>query len=536
MKKILSLVLVLALALSLASTTALAASEEFIANVGSQPETLDPQMNSASDGSVYIRHLFEGLTKLAWDGSGVAPGMAESYEKSEDGLTWTFKIRDDAKWSDGQYLVAGDFVYAFKRLANPDTAAPYAGDMAKYILNGLAIVQGEMEVDELGVAAIDDKTLEVKLENPCSFFEMVMAFPTFYPVRADLVDGNDAWATSPETLIGNGGYKMDKWASDEEIVLVPNENYYDVDKITCQRLVFKLIADPLAKITAVRSGEMDFSDDLPTDQIEAAKAEGIYHIEPIVGTYYVNLNNQKEPFDNVLVRKAFALAVDPVTLAAVATENSYLPADNYIGPGYPDGTMEKDFHDAQVVIDRSDYEANKVLAQEALAEAGYPGGEGFPVVEYWTNVAGVHQPTAEVLINMWKEVLGVTVEIQAVEWNVFLDARRTGQHTMARDGWVADVMDASNLLALFESYSGNNSTFYNNPEYDALMASYYAETDPVKQAEYMHQAEMLAFGQDYAAIPIYYYPVQTISRPGVEGVTLYSTNDKLFFNAVAPDR
>ena len=536
MKKFLSLVLTLALALSLMTFSAQAAAPDFIANVGSQPETLDPQMNSASDGSVYIHHLFEGLMNYDWDGNGIVPGAAESYEMSEDGLTWTFKIRDDAKWSDGQDLVAEDFVYSFKRLANPDTGAPYAGDMSKFILNGLDVVQGDKPVDELGVTALDSKTLEVKLQNPCSFFEMVMAFPAFYPVRADVVEGNNAWATSPETLIGNGGYLMESWTMDEEIVMVPNPTYYNVENIVCQRLVFKLIADPMAKITAVRSGELDFADDLPSDQIEAAKAEGIYFIMPIVGTYYVNFNNTKAPFDNVLVRKAFTLAIDTEVLARIATGESYLPADNFVGPGYPNGTPGSDFHDAQVVIDRSDYEANKKLAQEALAEAGYPNGEGFPVVEYWTNVAGVHQPTAEMLISMWKEVLGVTVEVQGVEWNVFLEARRTKQHAMARDGWVADVMDASNLLGLFESYSGNNSTGYNNPEYDALMKAYYQELDPVKAAEFMHQAEMLAFGQDYASCPVYYYPVQTISRPGVEGVALFSTNDKLFFKAVAPDR
>jgi len=496
--------------------------------IGSQPETLDPQMNSASDGSDYIQHLFEGLMRRAWDGSGIVAGVAESHEVSDDGMTWTFKIREDAKWSDGQDLTAEDFVYAWQRLVDPAVAAPYAEDMGMFILNGSAICDGKMEPSELGATALDSKTLEVKLQEACPFFTDVMAFPAFYPVRKDIIEANgDGWFTTPATLIGTGAYKLDSWTMDEEIVMAPNENHYEVDKLVAQKLVFKLISDPVAKLAAVRAGEIDFSDDIPSEEREATIAEGLYTEEAVLGTYYVDLNNTMPPFDNVLVRKAFALAIDPVYLSANAANHIYMPATNFVGPGFIDADGSP-FVDKKVIFDRSDYEANKEAAKAALAEAGYPDGEGFPAVEYTTNPSGVHIATAEALQAMWKEVLNVNVEVNQMEWGVFLPFRRDHQHTLARNGWVADFNDPSNLLQLMYSKSGNNSTGYNNPAYDELMNKAASESDPAVRMELMHEAEVLAFATDYSAIPVYYYTQYYVANPVLKDFALYATNDKLF--------
>ena len=239
MKKLLSIVLALCFVLSMTGVAMAEDVQTINVCIGSQPETLDPQMNSASDGSNYIKHLFEGLMKYGWNGEGVVYGAADSHTVSDDGLVYTFHIRDDAKWSDGQDLTAEDFEYTFKRLVDPATAAPYAGDMGKYLKNGLAISTGEMSVDELGVKVIDSKTIELTLENPCSWFLEVMAFPTYYPVRKDIVEANEeGWATSADTLIGNGAYVIESYTMDEEIVMVPNANYYDVDKLACKRICF----------------------------------------------------------------------------------------------------------------------------------------------------------------------------------------------------------------------------------------------------------------------------------------------------------
>lgn len=534
MKKLLAMMLSLLMVIGIAGAAVAAPNDQTVTVcIGSQPETLDPQMNSASDGSNYIKHLFEGLMKHAWDGSGIVPGAAESYEVSEDGLVWTFKIRDNAKWSDGKDLTAQDFVYTMQRLVNPDTAAPYAGDMGKYLLNGLEIVEGTAEVETLGAVALDEKTLELTLAGPCAYFEEIMAFPTYYPVRQDMVEahGNN-WMTTPETLIGNGAYKLEAWTMDEEIVMVPNEEYHAYDEIIAGRLAFKLITDANARLAAIRTGEIYWTDDYPSEELEAVRAEGFYNLEPQLGPYYVNINNAKAPFDNVLVRKAFALAVDTQFIADVIMQGTELPADNFVGPGFPDAEPGSDFYAVGgSVIDRSDYEANKIAAQEALAEAGYPNGEGFPVVEYTTNVSGAHVTIAEALAGMWKDVLNVNVEVVTMDWNVFLDARRGGQHMLARDGWVADYADPSNLLDLFTSYSGNNSTFYNNPEYDEMMKAVTASSDQAFRMETMHKAEALVIGQDYAAIPIKYYATQYLARPEITGVATYPTGEKLFMLA-----
>ena len=533
MKKLLALMLALALILGMTNTVFADDAQTINVCIGSQPETLDPQKNSASDGSNYIKHLFEGLMKYGWNGEGVVLGAAEKYEVSDDGLVYTFHIRPDAKWSDGQDLTAEDFVYTMKRLVNPDTAAPYAGDMGKYIKNGLAIATGaETDLDSLGVKAIDEKTIEITLEQPCAWFLEIMAFPTYYPVRKDIVETyGDTWTTKPETLIGNGAYVLESYIMDEEIVMVPNENYYDADKVVAKRVCFKLITDPNAKLAAMRAGELDWCDDYPTEELASVQAEGLFHSEAQLGTYYVNINNKKEPFDNIKVRKALQLAIDPYYLAETVTQGTYLPATDFVGGGFytDDGS---DFGDYDTVIDRSDYQANIAEAQKLLAEAGYPNGEGFPTVSYCTNVSGVHIATAEALAYMWKENLGINVEIEQMEWNAFLAARREGEHTLARDGWVADYGDPSNLLDLFTSYSGNNSTFYNNPEFDKLMKAAAATTDLKEHFELMHQAEKLAVGDEACCIPVYYYATTWIAIPEITGVTTYATGEKLFMTAV----
>ena len=528
MKKTLALVLTLVMALGLMTSMAQAEEGTVIICLGEQPETLDPQLNTASDGSSYIQHLFEGLMKRAWDGSGIIPGVAESYEISEDSLTWTFKIRENAKWSDGQDLTADDFVYAWQRFCDPATAAPYAEDMGMFILNGMAIIEGEMPVAELGVKALDSKTLEVRLQENCAFFDDVMAFPTFYPVRKDIIEAHgDAWINNPETFIGNGAYKVESWTMDEEIVMVPNEAHYEVDKLVAKKLVFKLLSDPVAKLRAVRTGEIDWADDMPSEEREAAIAEGLYHEWPNLGTYYVNINNTKPPFDNPLVRKAFALAIDPEYLAVNASNYIFMPASNFVGPGFLDADGAP-FQDKQLLIDRSDYEANKEAAKAALAEAGYPNGEGFPTVEYATNITGIHIATAEAMQAMWKDVLGVNIEIAQMEWGVFLPFRRNGEHTLARDGWVADFNDPSNLLQLMYSKSGNNTSKYANPDYDKLIEKAAAATDQAVRMEAMHEAEKLAIGEEFSVIPVYYYQIYYIHKPNVKDVTLYATNDRLF--------
>ena len=264
-------------------------SKDISAWVGSPPETIDPQMNSAADGGTYLVHTSQGLYRNSWDGTGPELGDAESVEASDDGMTLTFTLRDDIKWSDGKAVTAHDYEYAWKRLVDPEVAAPYAEDMGPFILNGFEIVEGEKSPDELGVKALDDRTLEVKLADPCPFIEQVLVFTTFYPVRQDIIEefGESWWQ---DHFLSNGPFKVKEFSLDEQLVMVPNENYYDADKIVPDSVTWLFLADDDIALSAFRAGEVDLLNSCPPEEIPALKAAGVFDLRPLLGTYYLDFN------------------------------------------------------------------------------------------------------------------------------------------------------------------------------------------------------------------------------------------------------
>lgn len=517
MKKILALVLVLCMALSLCACGGskepeAAAGSNITVQIGPNPETLDPALNSASDGGNMILHLFENLLIID-ENLQLAPGQAESYEVSPDGLTWTFTMRDGLKYSDGSELNAKDYEYAYKRVVDPITAAPY-GETVLGMVKGYDEVVATGDVDKLAVKASDDgKTLTIELSYPCTYFGQLIAFATLAPVNEETVAANaDAWATAPETYVCNGPYMISEWTPGERIVLAKNPNYnggWDETKIVTDTLTFLLLEDSAASYAAYTSGEAKLIKDVPTEEIPSfTKAEdgGDFYVDPILGTYYLNMNVEKAPFDNVLVRKALNLAIDREYVANVVMQGTYAPAYNFIGTNVADA--EGLFLDNAIAANggktyiSEDYEANLAEAKAALAEAGYPNGEGFPVITYSTNDSGYHVAVAEYLQAAYKE-LGITMNIDKVEWASFTPMRREGNYEMARNGWVMDYNDASNMLDLMYSSNGNNDGKYANPEYDAAMDA--AKTADLKaHSEALHQAEQIA-AEDYAIIPVAYY-------------------------------
>ncbi len=510
MKKLLSLVLVLALCLTMLTSIALASEnggDELNISLATSPETIDPTRNSAVDGACYAVHQFEPLMRYKWDGSGVEYGMAESYDVSEDGMTWTFHLRD-SKWSDGEPVKAGDFVFAYRRLVDPKLAAPYAMDMGGFIKNGAAIVEGKMEKTELGIKAIDDKTVEITLEKPCPFFAEIAAFPVFSPLREDAITkaGDDNWIKSPETYLTNGAFQMESFTLDEKMVSVPNPGYWDAASIKPAKINWLFLSDDKADLAALRAGEADYIDSMPQEEIKALKADGLYGAIPQLGTYYVSFNFGKPPLDNVLVRKALTLAIDTDFIANVLREGSVAPAEAFVGTGFKTSGASKLFRDGYATyVAPAQYEENKKLAQEALAEAGYPNGEGIPKIEYLLNDNTGHIMIAEAIQKMWKDVLNVDIEIRVAEWATVTADRREGNFNIARNGWIGDYNDPATMLTLFLSTSGNNDGKYNNPAYDAKIAESFAEKDPDKRDALLHEAEDILIGQDWACAPVYYY-------------------------------
>ena len=507
-------------------------------NIASEPQTMDPALNSSVDGGIMALHLFEGLMK--WEDSGEAangsdgtanngklvPGQAESYEKTEneDGtVTYTFKLRDGIKWSDGKDVTAGDFEYSWKRLVNPETAADY-NYMLDGVVNANEIMNGEMDPSELAVKAVDDKTFEVTLVNDLSYFEELCAFPSMMPVRQDIIEeAGDQWTFDVATYISNGAYTLKDWTHNSEIVMEKNENYYDVANLGPETITFKLMDDQNAMLSGFNSGELDFIEDVPQAEIANLIASGDMKIVDYIGTYYVCFQTQKAPFDDPKVREAFSLAIDRTYIVNQVTQSGQVEAGGFVPAGIYDaaGSTGDDFRttggDYYKPTD-ADYEANCERARELLAEAGYPNGKGFPVVEYLYNTSDAHKAVAEALQFMWEEELGVTVTLNNQEWAAFLQTRKDGDYSIARNGWIADYNDPISFLDMWMTGGGNNDAQYANDDYDALIKEAKVTTDNEARMDLLHQAEDKLIGEDCVLAPLYFYTQKYMLADDVAGL------------------
>ena len=481
----------------------------FTVQYGPNPETLDPSLNSAVDGANTIITIFEPLLIIN-ENNEVIGGQAESWEESEDGLTWTFTMRDGLKWSDGTDLTAKDFEYSFKRMADPATAAPYAATCLGMI-DGYDAAAGfpdadgnptaEPNPDALNVKASDDgKTLTIVLSYPCSYFDKMAAFASMSPVQQATVEANgDAWCTSAETFVSNGGW--------------------DNSKIVSDSITLLLLEDSSACFAAYNSGEAVLIKDVPTDEIPSlTKAEdgGDFYVDTILGTYYVSMNLQRDAFQDAKVRKALALAIDRDYVANTIMQGTYSAASNIVGPGIVDeqGYFYDNANGGSPYI-ADDYEANMAEAKKLLEEAGYPNGEGFPTIEYSTNDSGYHVPLAEYLQQTWGD-LGITLSISKMEWSAFTAARRAGEYDVARNGWVMDYNDPSNMIEMFCTNNGNNDGKYSNPDFDAAMeASKVA--DPAEHFAQLHKAEDILM-EDMGCIPVAYYNDFWLQSSSLKGI------------------
>ena len=480
--------------------------------IGPNPETLDPALNSAVDGGNMLITLFETLLIIDQDNK-VQPGQAEKYEVSPDGLTWTFTMRDGLKWSDGTELNAKDFEYTFKRIADTNDAAPYAETVIGMI-EGYKDAIDSKNPEKLNVKASEDgKTLTIKLAYPCSYFDKIVAFGTMSPVQKATVEKNgDSWATKPETYVCNGPYTITEWTPSEKIVCKKNENYkggWDSSKIVNDKLTFLLLEDSSASYTAYTGGTAQLIKDVPTEEIPTLKKDkkDEFNVDPILGTYYLSMNLNKAPFNNKNVRKALSLAIDRDYVANTVMQGTYTPAYNYVGTGVDDVDPGKFLENSKAANGgktyiSEDYKANLEEAKKALAEAGYPEGKGFPTITYSTNDTGYHKAVAEYLQQVYKD-LGITMNIDIVDWSSFTPKRRAGEYEMARNGWVMDYNDASNMIELFVSSNGNNDGKYNNPAFDKAMNDSKV-ADKTAHFAALHEAEKIV-SEDYGFIPVAYY-------------------------------
>ena len=518
--------LALMAALFLAGTGA-AAEGEIVFNLAVEPQTIDPVRNNAVDGSNVIFNLFDGLVRIGFDDA-PEPGCAERWEVSEDGMTWTFHLRKGLKWSDGKPLTAEDFRYGLLRLLDARNASPNAY-MAYFLKNGEAFFNGKAGSEDVGIDVPDDATLRLRLENPAPLMLDCLSFYAFAPARADVVEQDPrGWATKPESLVCNGPFVLSEWKHNSELTLTKNPNYWDADNVKIDKVRLVMITDSNTALAAFKAGKIDLLDRIPPQMTPQLIESGEAKVAPALGTAFCVFNVVRAPFDDPRVRKAFTLAIDRRTMVEKVTLGGQKPAVAFIPYGIPGVGSDRDFRaeGGTFLPERADPEAAKKL----LAEAGYPDGKGFPKVAYKYNLSSTNKAIAEALQAMWKQNLGVEVELANEEWKVFLNTREQGDFQIARHAYVTIFFDAGSLLEGWVTGSPKNVARYSDPEYDALIRDSLKQMDRSKRMEDMHRAEAILM-RDLPVLPLYFYSTPYMQSARVKGIYISPRSWVLFRGA-----
>lgn len=503
--------------------------------IASEPDYLDPALNSSVDGGCLAVNSFVGLYTYNKDGE-LVPALSDGEATiSEDKTTYTFKLIQ-SKWSDGTDLTANDFVYSWNRAADPNTAADYA-----YLFDVFA----KNEDGTLQVTADDDYTLTAQLVAPCAYFLDLCAFPTFMPVPQKSIEEADPDGTNPGAwcqeagFVTNGAYTLKEWKHNESMIYVKNENFYDAANVTMPELDFMLSDDNTATYAAYNSGDLDFIDAVPTDEIPTAKQSDEFHVVDTLGTYYVGFNVNSPMFEGKTVeqaakmREAMSLLIDRQYIVDAIGQTEQKVADSFIPALVSDGNGGK-FKNKSYFDGASTGAGMAEDAKALLEECGYTfedNGDGsYKVspaitVNYLLNEDDGHQKIAEA-IQQDLAVLGIDMKITSEDWNVFLEDRKQGNYDVAREGWLLDYDDPINMLEMFTTDSGNNDPQFgrdpkeyapqNWSEYDDLVSAIRVETDAAKRVDMMHQAEDMLMAT-WAAVPIYEYNDPYMQKSNVEG-------------------
>jgi oligopeptide transport system substrate-binding protein len=487
---------------------------------GSEPGSIDPHQASGDWENRIIGDYIEGL--MTEDANAEAiPGQAESYTVSEDGLVYTFTLRDGIQWSDGTPVTAGDFVFAFQRLFDPATASDYA--YLQYpIKNGSEIADGSVtDFNELGVKAIDDKTVEITLEGPTPFFLQALTHYTAYPVPKHVIEEHgDAW-TQVENIVSNGPYTPVEWVPGSYIKSVKSETYWDAANVQIDEVNYFVQDDLAAALSRYRAGEYDILTDIPSDQAEWIKTNlpGQDYFAPFLGIYYYVINQEKEPFDNADVRKALSMSINRDVIGPDVLGTGEVPAYGWVPEGTANYEGVEPYKPEWLAMS---YEERVAEAKAIMEGLGYTSSSPLAVqLKYNTN--DNHQRIAVAISSMWEQI-GVKTELFNSETAVHYDSLRAGDFEIGRAGWLLDYSDPSNTLDLLRSGIeqegtmnwGNNYGRYSNEEFDALMDQATTEQDLVARAALLGQAEKIAMDET-AAFPIYWYIAQNVVSPKVTG-------------------
>ena len=482
-------------------------------NIGADPKTIDPVLNGASDGGNVINQTFEGLIR---EKSGtIYPGIATDWEVSEDGLTVTFNLRE-SNWSDGTPLTAHDFVYSWKRGMDPATASEYSW-IWEYtnIVGAFDAVNGE-SLDDVGVKAIDDYTLEAKLETPTDYIVSLLSFYHFLPTKQSAVEAGaeGAWAKDAAKVVSNGPFTLTDYKIGSGLTLVRNPEYWNAAEVKIDRIEGKFIDEQSTAYTAYQSGDLHFLPSVPPALVSSLIAEDPnFFVFPLLGTYYYNINMDLEIYKDPLVRKAMNLAIDR-KLICETMASGQVPATGFVPPGFIDNNG-KDFFEVSGMYGLATDDSKVEEAQKLLADAGYPNGEGFPEFTIMYNTSEGHQQAAELVQEMLKTNLGMKVKLENQEWAVFQDTRRQGDFQVSRGGWLTDFMDPMGMLAIFTTGNDYNDPKFSNARYDELL-SIAAKTRGEEHFDALYEAQDILM-TELPIITVYHYTEVMLVSPKLQG-------------------
>ncbi|WP_433750264.1 peptide ABC transporter substrate-binding protein [Falsibacillus pallidus] len=479
-------------------------------NNGQEPTSFDPPIGFDSVSWSALNNLMEGLTRLG-KSNDPEPATAEKWDVSEDGKTYTFHIRKDAKWSNGDDVTAGDFVFAWKRLLDPNTGSP-ASFLGYFIEGGEAYNNGEGSADAVGVKAVDDKTFEVKLTSPQAYFLNVIANPAFFPIDEKVAKDNPKWFAEADSFVGNGPFKLTKWDHDSRIVMEKNDKYWDADTVKLDKVDWAMIDDTNTEYQMFKTGKLDTSD-VPADLSEQLFKDGSVKVEDQAGLYFYRFNVNMEPFNNEKVRKAFAMAIDQKKIVDYVTKNQEKPAYGFVSYGFNDANG-KDFRETNGDLVKTDVDKAKELLAEGMKEEGW---DKLPEVTLTYSTSDSHKKIAEALQGMLKENLGVDIKLQNVEYSVFAADQKALKYQFSRSSFLADYGDPVNFLESFVTDSSMNRTGWSNSEFDSLIKAAKSEKDENKRFEDLYQAEKVLF-EGMPIVPLYFYNQVYLQNDKVSGI------------------
>lgn len=523
MKKVLALLMGLILVLMAFPLAAGATADEktIVFQMSGEPDCMDPTMNDYSSGSYALQSLFRGLYKFAPDGT-LTPALAEGYTVSEDGLTYTFTLRKDLKWSDGSPLTAYDFEYSWKRVLNPDLASETAYTLYGVIKNGYQyFVDKTATADDVGVKALDDVTLQVELIAPAPYFISMTASTAFMPVKKDIIDtyGED-WEMSVDSYVCNGPFMVAEMLPQEKYVFVKNPYYYNADEVKIDKLEYVFLEASETALTAFENGEVDVITSVSSDAEAKYKGTDTLLVSDRIGFRYYEFNCSHPAVSDARVRRALAISLDRDTLVQGVMKSTMPSLLGFIPHKFPDlvdptKTWREVHGDA--------FSENVAEAQQLLADAGYPNGEGFPVIKLVQTPDATLVKVAQAMAQMWKQNLGIETEIVTVESGVYwasdTGTRDAGEFDVCYMGYTGDYLDPSSLLYNFETTDPEKvATRWMNEEYNTVMGAIRAGAAGEEREKLFEQAEAI-LSQEFPVLPVYSYVSTALVSSRVKGFT-----------------